>query len=170
MSGLELNKIAAAILLASLIAMVVGVVSNVLYKPTLEVAKRGHQIEVADSASDAEPVVAEVIDIEALMASANADAGEKIIKKCLACHTFDKGGANKVGPNLFNIVGAPKAHIADFAYSKTMASAGGVWDNESLFAFIKKPSKYMPGTKMAFAGISKPEDIANVIAYLKKQS
>jgi cytochrome c len=170
MSGLELNKIAAAILLASLIAMVVGVVSNVLYKPTLEVAKRGHQIEVADAAENSGPVVEEVIDIEALMASANADAGEKIVKKCIACHSFDKGGANKVGPNLHNIVGAPKAHAANFAYSKAMAAAGGVWDTASLFAFIKKPSKYMPGTKMAFAGISNPQDIAHVIAYLKKQS
>lgn len=172
MSGLELNKIAAAILLASLIAMVVGVVSNILYKPKLEVAQRGYQIEVAEgSRSDAPGGEVEApLNIEELMASANADAGAKIIKKCVSCHSLDQGGANKVGPNLWKIVNAQKGKKTGFPYSKAMLAAGGSWDNESLFHFLKKPSKYMPGTKMSFAGIRKTDDIVNVIAYLKEKA
>ena len=103
MSGIELNKIAAAILLASLVAMLVGVVANILYKPKLEVAERGYQIEVAEGGSDDSTGAASgevLLNIEELMASANAGAGAKTIKKCVACHTFDQNGANKVGPNL----------------------------------------------------------------------
>ena len=171
MSGLELNKIAAAILLASLIAMAVGVVSNILYKPKLEVAQQGYQIEVAeDSASDIPGQPEEPLNIEELMANANAEAGTKTIKKCVACHSFDQGGASKVGPNLWKIVNAQKGKKPGYAYSKAMLAAGGNWDNESLFHFLKRPGKYMPGTKMSFAGIRKPEDIANVIAYLKEKA
>lgn len=171
MSGLELNKIAAAILLASLIAMVVGVVSNILYKPKLEVAQRGYQIEVAeDSDPDVPGQPEEPLNIEELMANANAEAGAKTIKKCVACHSFDQGGASKVGPNLWKIVNAQKGKKPGYAYSKAMLAAGGSWDNESLFHFLKRPGKYMPGTKMSFAGIRKPEDIANVIAYLKEKA
>lgn len=170
MSGLELNKIAAAILLASLIAMVVGVVSNILYKPKLEVAQRGYQIEVTENDATAVETKEEPIDIEKLMANANAEAGAKIIKKCVACHSFEQGGGNKVGPNLWKIVNAKKAHKDDFPYSKSMLAAGGNWDNESLFHFLQKPSKFIPGTKMSFAGIRKPEEIADVIAYLKEKA
>jgi len=172
MSGLELNKIAAAVLLASLIAMVVGVVSNVLYKPKLEIAQRGYQIEVAENSGvKVHSNVPEVsLNIEELMASANADAGAKTIKKCVSCHTLDQGGASKVGPNLWKIVNAQKAGNADFSYSKAMLATGGAWDEKSLFHFLEKPGKFIPGTKMSFAGIRKPEDIANVIAYLKEKA
>ncbi|MEM6338847.1 MAG: cytochrome c family protein [Pseudomonadota bacterium] len=171
MSGLELNKIAAAILLASLIAMVVGVVSNILYKPKLEVAQRGYQIEVAeDSAPDVPGQPEEPLNIEELMANANAEAGAKTIKKCVACHSFDQGGASKVGPNLWKIVNAQKGKKPGYPYSKAILAAGGSWDNESLFHFLKRPGKYMPGPKMSFAGIRKPEDIADVIAYLKEKA
>ena len=172
MSGLELNKIAAAVLLASLIAMVVGVVSNVLYKPKLEVAQRGYQIEVAESSGSEVPggVPEAPLNIEELMASANADVGAKTIKKCVSCHSLDQGGANKVGPNLWKIVNAQKGKKAGFPYSKAMIASGGSWDDESLFHFLKKPGKFIPGTKMSFAGIRKPEDIANVIAYLKEKA
>jgi len=172
MSGLELNKIVAAILIASLTAMVVGVVANILYKPNLDLAKRGYQIEVAEEdGGTLEAGVEEVLpNIEELMATANAEAGAKTIKKCVACHTFDQGGANKVGPNLWKIVNSKKAQKPGFAYSKVMAAAGGSWDEQSLFDFLKKPGKYLPGTKMSFVGIRKPEDIANVVAYLKEKA
>lgn len=173
MSGIELNRIAAAILLASLVAMLVGVVANILYKPKLEVAERGYRTEVAEGDSDDSAGAASgevLLNIEELMASANAEAGAKTIKKCVACHTFDQNGANKVGPNLWKVVNAQKGKKAGFAYSKAMLAVGGDWDQQSLFDFLKKPSKYIPGTKMSFAGIRKPEDIANVIAYLQEKA
>ena len=171
MSGLELNKIAAAILLSSLIAMIVGVVANVLYKPKLEVAVRGYQVEVSESHSGAGASTPEIpVDIPKLMATANAEEGAKIIKKCVTCHTLDEGGGNKIGPHLWKAYGAPKGKREGFPYSKAMASAEGSWDDESLFHFLNKPSKYIPGTKMSFAGLSKPQDIVNVIAYLKEKA
>ena len=171
MSGLELNKIAAAVLLASLIAMVVGVVANALYKPKLEIAQRGYQIEVSETSSSHGNQGPEVpVDIAGLMASANAEDGAKVVKKCLACHTLDEGGADKIGPHLWKVYGSAKAKKDGYAYSKAMAAAGGIWDNESLYHFLNKPSKFLPGTKMSFAGISKPQDIANVIAYLKEKA
>lgn len=173
MSGIELNKIAASILLASLIAMVVGVIANVLYKPKLQLAKRGYQIEVTESnepSAGTDGTEELKIDIAALMTKANADAGAEVVKKCLSCHSFDNGGANKVGPNLWAVPGGPKAHRKDFAYSKALETKGGTWDDDSLFHFLHKPSKFLPGTKMSFAGLSKPEDVANVIAFLKQKA
>jgi len=171
MSGLELNKIAAAILLASLIAMIVGFVANVLYKPKLEIAQRGYQVEVSESASGHGNKAPEVpVDIAQLMATANAEEGAKVVKKCVVCHSLEDGGANKIGPHLWKIYGAAKAKTEGFAYSKAMLALGGIWDNENLYHFLNKPSKFVPGTKMSFAGISKPQDIANVIAYLKEKA
>lgn len=167
MSGLELNKIIAAILLASLIAMLVGTVANILYKPNLTASTKGYQVEVTEDTSSPDGDQKQTVDIEKLMASANAENGKNIAKKCVSCHTFEQGGAAKVGPNLFNVVNAPKAHIDGFPYSKAMLSAGGTWDVDSLYHFFNKPGKFIPGTKMSFAGLAKPEDIADVIAYLK---
>jgi cytochrome c len=169
MSGLELNKIAAAILLSALVAMIVGVVANILYKPKLEVTTRGYSVQVHAGADNGEGSGAKETppDIPALMASANAEEGAKVVKKCLACHSFEQGGANKVGPNLWKVHGGPKAHRSDFPYSKALASAGGIWDDESMFNFLHKPGKFLPGTKMTFVGLSNPQDIANVIAYFK---
>jgi cytochrome c len=171
MSGIELNKIAAAVLLASLIAMLVGFVANILYKPKLELSQRGYHLEITESNAAAGGAPEEIpVDVKTLMAKANAEAGAVIIKRCVSCHSFDNGGANKVGPNLWKVSGGPKAHRKDFAYSKALEGAGGIWDDESLYKFLHKPSKFISGTKMSFAGISKPEDIANVIAFLKEKA
>ncbi|MES2214621.1 MAG: cytochrome c family protein [Pseudomonadota bacterium] len=170
MSGFELNKIAASILLASLIAMIVGTVVNILYKPNLSPEQRGytvdtHGIHVEGSTASAAPEAP--IDIAALMKTANASAGENIIKKCLACHSVDKDGPNKVGPHLWNVIGRDKGSIADYKYSAAMMAKGGKWEYADLFAFLKNPRAYLPGTKMSFAGLSKPEDIANVVEFLR---
>jgi len=165
MSNLELNKIAASILVAGLVAMVVGNFADILYRPT-EV----HIDESSESASDvggASAAPEAPIDIKTLFASADAEKGQKTAKLCLACHTLEKGGADKVGPNLWNIVGAKRAHRgAAFAYSKALMGLGGNWTDEELAAFLHKPSKYLPGTKMSFAGVSKPQDLVNLLAYL----
>ena len=170
MSGIELNKIVAAILLASLIAMLVGFVANILYKPKLELSQRGYHLEIEEDPAASSGAAEVVIDVKALMAKANAAAGEIIVKRCISCHSFDNGGANKVGPNLWGVPGSQKISKKDFAYSKAMEATGGVWDDDSLFKFLHKPSKFIPGTKMSFVGLSKPEDIANVIAFLKEKA
>lgn len=171
MKDLETNKIVASILVASLIAMFSGKVANFLYHPK-EVKERGFAVEVtADAvAGEAQPKEEETIDISVLMASANVDKGNKIFKKCAACHSADKGGPNKVGPALYNVLGRDVASHAGYGYSDALKAIGGKWDYAKLFEFLKKPKDYAPGTKMSFAGLKKPEDIANLVAYLRQSS
>lgn len=167
--NLELNKVAAAVLFAGLIAMGAGKASDILYTPEHS-DKRGFSVEVAAEevlgTGTAEAADAAPVDIATLLAKADAAAGQALSKKCAACHDFTKGGPNKVGPNLHGIVGKKAGGAAGFAYSDAM-KAHGAWTEQALSDFLTKPSKAVPGTKMAFAGISKAEERANLIAYLK---
>tara|TARA_R110002110_G_scaffold402169_6_gene619334 strand:- start:2555 stop:3100 length:546 start_codon:yes stop_codon:yes gene_type:complete len=173
MSGIELNKIFGAVILAMLIAMVAGLISRVL------VPTGGHggedrivafaPPEVASTGGDAAQEVAEPA-IETLLAAADVASGEKIFKKCAACHEPAKGGANKVGPALWGIVGHDIAAVSGFSYSDALNGKEGSWTFESLSAFLKKPREWAPGTKMGFAGLSKIGDRADVIVYLRSLS
>lgn len=168
MSGFELNKIAGSILLASLIAMISGTVVNILYKPNLSPEERGYSIPVhAHNANSASTETAAMPDIPALMKSANIANGESLVKKCTSCHSLEKNGPNRIGPHLWNIIGKNKASVADYKYSPALTAKGGTWDYESLFLMIHKPSRFVPGTKMSFAGLSNPQDVADIIAYLR---
>ena len=121
----------------------------------------------ADAGSGGAPKEEEVIDVAALMASSDAAAGQKTFKKCAACHSVDQGGAHKVGPALYGIVNDKQASQGGYSYSAALSGVGKNWNYDELFAFLKKPSKYSPGTKMSFAGLRKPKDIANVVKYLE---
>jgi cytochrome c len=99
--------------------------------------------------------------------SANFDEGKKFSKKCVACHSFEIDGPNKIGPNLYNIQSREIASIESFKYSKALMSKTGKWDNNNLDSFLKKPKEWAPGTKMSYVGIKKGEDRANVIKYLQ---
>ncbi|NDF13213.1 MAG: cytochrome c family protein [Proteobacteria bacterium] len=170
-NGLELNKLAAAVLVAGLIGMVAGKMADGLYRPDLELKTRGFSVDVVETpAPGAAP--AEPPKIGKLMAAANVENGKNIAKKCATCHDFEKGGPNKVGPNLWGVLGGPKCHKSDFAYSEGMTSAKekGGWTYDSIFAFLHNPKAFVPGTKMAFAGLSKPEEVADLVAYLRTQS
>lgn len=105
-------------------------------------------------------------DLEAALADADLAKGERVLKKCAACHTVEPGGKKKLGPNLYGIVGGPVAAVNGFKYSKALAAYGGDWTVERLDAFLTKPKKEVKGTKMSFAGLKKEQDRANLIAYL----
>ncbi|WP_353270710.1 c-type cytochrome [Wolbachia endosymbiont (group A) of Hedychridium roseum] len=167
---MELNKIAASILLSGLIIMIVSNVVDMLYSP--EEYKIEHQTIVAAGNNEFQQKIEQVaLDIGALMQNASFEKGKSAAKKCIACHSFEKGGMNKVGPNLWNVVGNKKAHLgSSFNYSKAVLERGGKWGYEELFAFLKNPKAYIKGTRMAFAGISNPQEIADLVSYLRQLS
>jgi cytochrome c len=170
MSSFEINKIVGAILLAGIIAMVTGFIADLLVRPTAvehaAVSVPAQQAAAVEALAPAE----EAPPIATLLAGADPAAGEALAKRCATCHTFVKGGAKKVGPNLWDIVGAKPAHMAEFAYSPAITGLTEPWDYEQLDKFLASPKAYAPGTKMSFAGMKKIEERAAVIAYLRTLS
>ena len=167
MDSLKLNKIFAGVLLAGLLALT-GIKLAEIVVPHQKIASNAYPIEVTEVASSSAPAApAGPEPVLALLASADVAAGQKLAKKCTACHVFEAGGQNKVGPVLWNIVNANKGGVDGFGYSTALAEFGGAWDYASLNAFLYKPKAYISGTKMNFAGLKKPSDRANMIAYLR---
>lgn len=170
--SLEFNKVAAAVLVTGIVVMVSGMIAEtVVHEPHLE--KKAYIVAGAEEtpqAGEAAPAKAEILPIAPLMAAASVDAGKDVAKKCVTCHSFDKDGPNKVGPNLWNIVGAAHGKKPGYTYSSAIAELPGNWDYEALSHFLASPKTYAKGTKMSFAGLQKPEDRANVIAYLRSLS
>ena len=172
MDSFELNKIIAAVLMVALLVIGLGKFADGIFhvkKPK----KPGYQVEVktqlVSKASQATEVV-EKINISALMAQGDIATGEKIFKKCAACHSINKGGPNKIGPALYDVVGRKVGALADYKYSKTLASYGKEWSFEELNGFLIKPNAYLKGTKMSYAGLRKEVDRASVIKYLNQKS
>ena len=174
MDSFEFNKIAGAVLGTALGVMAISIISEAVFHAG-EPAKPGYEIAVAEApaAGAAGAAAAPVVPIADRLAKADPAAGKQIASKCLACHTLDKGQPAKIGPNLYGIVGDPAGHMEGFKYSKAMEdkkAAGWIWDFDHLDAFITQPKAEIPGTAMGFAGLPKPEDRANVIAYLNTLS
>ena len=174
---MEANKIAASIFLAGVIAMFAGLIAGGIYGGGGHgEEKRGYVIPGAEAfeaggAGGGATAEAAPVDIAVFLATADIAAGEKMLKKCTACHTFDPGGKNGVGPNNYGIIGKPIASVAGFTYSDALgAKKGSKWTFEELSAFLESPKKYAPGNKMAFAGIRKPQQRANLLAYLNTLS
>ena len=180
MSGLEVNKILAAIIMAVLIVTLIGHAGDLIVNIDHD-KHHGHEekhetayiIEVPETLGNNSIVEKkeEVIElISPLLMNASLENGEKLFKKCGTCHNYAKGSASKVGPNLWNIINRNKASIDGFAYSKALTEIKGKWNYEELAEFLYKPKKYAKGTKMNFAGLKKVQDRANLILFLREQS
>ena len=176
MDSFEINKIVACILIVALVFIGLANFGEILYE--VEKPKIAHyQIEGVENVQTASssvvteeaPVIEEESIIE-LLAAADIDKGAKVFKKCSQCHVVEKDGANKIGPALWNIVNKDIGSKEDFKYSKAMAEFEGDWTYEQLNGYLLNPKKYVEGTKMAFAGLKKDTDRANVILYLRSFS
>ena len=172
MDSFEINKIVAAVLMVALMVIGIGKISDIVFhveKPETP----GYTVEVdqvTTISSSATEVTEEKIDIAALMALGDVDSGEKIFKKCAACHSIVKGGKNKIGPALYNVVGRKVGAVSDYKYSKALANYDKSWTLEELNGFLLKPAKWIKGTKMAYAGLRKEKDRASIIKYLNQSS
>lgn len=166
MDSLELNKAAAAVLLAGIAFVGSGLIGRALVNPEIP-EKLAIAIEVpqAENAAAAAPQT----PLPVLLASASASDGEALTKAqgCVACHSFNKGGKAGVGPNLYGVVGAPHGHMQGFDYSNAIKSKQGPWTFDALNAWLTKPSAYAPGTKMSYAGLADPKKRADIIEYLR---
>ncbi len=166
-SSLETNKILAAILTAGIFASGAGVASRIIYHPAPP-EKPAYLIEVAETTVESGGDQGEAeVTLASLLPSADVAAGKKAAKKCAACHTFDEGGANKIGPNLWSVLGRDIGSVAGFGYSDALTGLADSWDFDSLNAFLTKPKDFAPGTKMAYAGMKNAGDRADLILYLR---
>ena len=166
MDGFELNKIMGAILVTCLFVLSMNIVAGAVFS-THTPEKPGFVVEVPEAGESTKQAAAEeVAPIAVRLAKADTAKGEASAKKCLACHSFEKGGPNKVGPNLWNVYMNKHAHTEGFSYSAAMKSQEGQWTAEDLDKFLTNPRAAIKGTSMAFAGIRRPEERADVIAYL----
>lgn len=165
------NKIAAGVLVPMLLVVALNVFSGIIYTPK-KPAVAGYDLPqpapvaepgAADQATQAEP-------LPIRLASADATKGQAAAKKCLACHIFDKGGPNKIGPNLYGVVGRPKGSHEGFSYSGAMKGKGGEWSYDNLDQFLANPKGYVTGTIMAFAGVQNPKERADILAFLRTLS
>ena len=173
MDSFEINKIVAAILLVALLLIGISKLSSLIFyveKPKTP----GYAVDVKQSVTTELKTEGETleqkIDIAALMAMGDIATGEKVFKKCAACHSIVKGGKNAIGPALYNVVGRKVGGVEDYKYSKALAAYDKEWTFEELNGFLKKPAKYIKGTKMAYAGLRKESDRASVIKYLNENS
>ncbi len=171
MDSFEINKIVAAVLMVALLVIGIGKLSDVIFhveKPD----KPGYSVEVESSIVSTSTATKDEkkIDIAALLAMGDIAHGEKVFKKCAACHSIIKGGKNAIGPALYNVVGRKIGAIENYKYSKAFLAYDKNWTFEELNGFLIKPAKWIKGTKMAYAGLRKEKDRASVIKYLNENS
>ena len=169
MDSFEINKIVTAVLVVFLVVFGIGKISDVIFhveKPTTS----AYKIEVSTANAAQDSNTDQSIDIAALLAMGNLDDAKNVWKKCSACHSIKKGGKNKIGPALYNVLGRNVAALGDYKYSKALRSYGKSWTFEEINGFLSKPQAYIKGTKMAFAGLKKEKDRASIILFMNRNS
>ena len=170
MDSFEINKIITAVLLVVLLVFGVGKISDVIFevkKPDVE----GYKVEI--NVGDATAVLAtseSQVDINAFLTMGDIEHGKKVFKKCAACHSINQGGKNKIGPKLWNVMFRPVGSISDYKYSKALSGYKKEWSWEEMNGFLIKPSKWIKGNKMGFAGLKKEKDRASVILFMNQNS
>ena len=169
MDSFEINKIVTAILVIFLVVFGIGKISDIIFhveKPNTS----AYKVEVSTANSTQDSSSGQLVDIKALLAMGNLEEGQKVWKKCSACHSIKKGGKNKIGPALYNVLGRNVADLDNYKYSKALMAYGKTWSFEEMNGFLKKPQAYIKGTKMAFAGLKKEQDRASIILFMNQNS
>jgi len=169
MNSFEINKIITAILVTILVVFGIGKISNIIFDKDNENIV-AYKVEAPKGTPGEANANETNVDLNALFATADVAHGEKIFKKCKACHSINAGGGNKIGPKLWNVMFRPVGSIADYKYSKALSSYGKEWNWEEMNGFLIKPSQWIKGNKMGFAGLKDERDRASVILYLNQNS
>ena len=171
MSSYELYKWIGAFLATGVLIMVLNIMADAVFTIHQQEKPPVFLVEITEVVDNASPVQTnEAESLPTLLLAAEQNAGKKTAKKCLPCHTFEENGKNKIGPNLWNVLGRTKANQPNFPYSSGLAGIGGTWNYDALDDFLASPKQYAPGTKMAFPGIKKPAVRADIILYLRTLS
>jgi len=169
MDSFEINKIVTAVLVVFLVVFGIGKISDIVFhveKPNTS----AYKVEVIAASSTQDSNSEQLVDIAALLAMGNLDDAKKVWKKCSACHSIKKGGKNKIGPALYNVLGRNVAGLDNYKYSKALIGYGKTWTFEEMNGFLKKPQAYIKGTKMAFAGLKKEKDRASILLFMNQNS
>ena len=165
MDSFEINKIIAAVIVIFIVIFGITKISDIIYyveKPSQSVYK----VEFAETDASKSSTSSQSVDIVALLAMGSVEHGQKVFKKCSACHSIKKGGRNNIGPALYNVLGRNMGALEDYKYSKALVAFGKDWTFQEMNSFLIKPTSYIKGTKMAFAGLKKEKDRASVILYM----
>ena len=169
MDSFEINKIIAAVLVVFVVVFGISKISNLIYhveKPN----KSAYKVELLTANTSDSVNTPASVDISALLAMGSVDHGQKVFKKCSACHSVKKGGKNKIGPALYNVFGRNMGGLENYNYSKALIAFGKSWTFDEMNSFLIKPTSYIKGTKMAFAGLKKEKDRASVILFMNQNS
>ena len=169
MDSFEINKIVAAVIIVFFVVFGIGKISDIVFhveKPNTS----AYKVEFAEVDKTKTSSSVQTVDIATLLALGSVEHGKKVFKKCSACHSIKKGGRNNIGPALYSVLGRNMGGVQDYKYSKALIAFGKDWTFEEMNNFLIKPTSYIKGTKMAFAGLKKEKDRASVILYMNANS